>query len=143
MKIISFLFLLALICTSAPGKERIYIGTTPAPHIVRDFLGISLTDSIDFIKWKLVIRFDSYELQCKYGISRPGTPGFENEKRVGFSGKLRKEKDHYYLKHEGRTLSILEINSNLFHLLDENKNLLVGNGGYSYTLNNKLPAKKD
>ena len=38
---------------------------------------------------------------------------------------------------------IAEINRNLLHLLDTDNNLLSGNGGWSYTLNNIAPVVTD
>jgi hypothetical protein len=35
------------------------------------------------------------------------------------------------------------LNANLLHLLDQNNGLLIGNGGYSYSLNNSQPVKAD
>jgi hypothetical protein len=126
-------------CASA--KEALYHGSTPAHLAIREFLAISLTDSIDFIKWKLVISSDQYELNCQYGLSKPGTEGFIDVNEVLFSGRLVKQDSYYSLQHEGKSFYILEINSNLLHLLDNNKSLLVGNGGYSYTLNANTPVK--
>src|SRR5205809_1101597 len=40
-------------------------------------------------------------------------------------------------------LRILEINTNLLHLLDADNQLLTGNGGWSYTLNNNAAAVSD
>ena len=134
---------LVCICFLAAGQESTYVGSTPAHRSVREFLGISLTDSIDFIRWKLVTRSSQYEVLCKYGISKPSTPGFIDEKRTTFSGALKKEKNYYNLVHESKTLSMLIMNSNLLHLADENKKLLVGNGGYSYALNIDGPVKTD
>ncbi len=143
MKTFSALLALIAIGCNTSGKEIPYAGSTPAPAVVREFLGISLTDSIDFIRWKLVIRPDSYELNCRYGVSKGGTKGFVDGKEVAFSGKLRKQGHYFVLQREGRTISILEINSNLLHLLDGNKNLLAGKWGYSYALNSNTPVKSD
>ena len=141
MKTFFALLALMVIGCNASGKETTYTGSTPAHAVVREFLGISLTDSIDFIRWKLVIRPEAYELNCQYGLGKGGTNGFVDGKGVEFSGKLRKQGHYCFLLREGRTISILELNSNLLHLLDGNKNLLVGNGGYSYALNSNTPVK--
>ncbi len=143
MKTLTALLTMIVIGCYTSGKETVYYGSPPAPAVVREFLGISLTDSIDFIRWKLVIRPDSYELNCRYGVSKGGTNGFVDGKEVAFSGKLSKQGHYFVLQREGRIISILEINSNLLHLLDGNKSLLVGNGGYSYALNSNTPVKSD
>lgn len=127
------------------GKERdcFYSGSTPVHPVIRSFLGISLTDSIDFIRWKLVLRRNQFELSCAYGIGKAGTPGFIEEKRVAFSGKLLKNKNQCRFENAGKTLSMAMINSNLLQLLDDKNNMLAGNGGYSYTLNNNVQVKTD
>jgi hypothetical protein len=141
MKIYFSLLILILVCCFAASAQRTYVGSTPAHGVVRNFLQISLTDSIDFIRWKLAIGPSHYELQCQYGLAKAGTPGFENEKRVVFEGELSKTENRCYLHHKGKRLSILQVNADLLHLLDQNNHLLVGNGGYSYALNSTAPVK--
>ncbi len=139
-----FSFLLPLFFFCASGKERVFIGSTPADALVRSFLQIPLTDSIDFIRWKVSLQDDQYSLQCNYGIGKNNTNGFINGGTwVKLNGKLEKEKNYYHLKNGDRTLQILELNSNLLHLLNKDKSLLVGNGGWSYMLNSKTPVTPD
>ena len=143
MKIISSILVLMIICCCANGKESVYQASTPAHLVVRNFLGISLQDSIDFIRWKLTMRANNYALNCQYGIGKPNTNGFIDEKRVVFTGKLSKQGNYYLLQQQGRTIYLFEVNNNLLYLLDKNKNMLVGNGGWSYALNNVAPVKTD
>src|SRR5882724_1405907 len=143
MKINLSLLIPALLCLFAAPDERTYVGSTPAHGVVRDFLGISSTDSIDFIRWKLSIGSDSFELQCQYGLGKAGTPGFVNEKRASFKGVLTKTENRWSLQHKGKKLSLLEVNAGLLHLLDQNNALLVGNGGYSYALNSTASVRTD
>jgi hypothetical protein len=42
-----------------------------------------------------------------------------------------------------KVLNIIELNIDLLHLLDAQYHLLVGNGGWSYTLNNLTPSVTD
>lgn len=144
MKTLSILFAVVLLSFTVTVKDITYVASTPAHHkVVRNFLGISLTDSIDFIRWKIVLRDNQFELLCKYGIGKPNTPGFIDEKRVSFSGVVKKENNYYTLSNAGKALSIVELNNNVLHLADENKKLLVGNGGWSYALNNVTPVKSN
>jgi hypothetical protein len=138
--LLSFVFLISC----ANGKEKTYTGSTPAAPVIRSFLGIPLSDSIDFIRWKLILGDNKYQLQCNYGIGKPNTNGFINGgKKIELSGELRKEKNYYRLQNGNKTLNIAELNIDLLHLLDANKSLLVGNGGWSYTLNNTVPTGTD
>lgn len=136
MKTIYTLCILILLSSAAAAKERTYIGSTPADRSIREFLGISLTDSIDFIRWKLVLRFTDYDLECQYGLSKPNTNGFIDEKRIAIKGTSKKEGIHYYLLNNGKTANVIEINTNLVHFADQKDQLLSGNGGFSYALNN-------
>jgi hypothetical protein len=140
MKNIFAVLTFTLFCVIAHGKERVYQGSTPAHAAVREFLNISRTDSIDFIRWKIVLNGTRFELSCSYGLCQPGTNGFSNEKKVAFSGNLEKQEHLFELRHQATVFYIREINDNLVHLLDKNRQLLTGNGGWSYTLNNVSPG---
>lgn len=135
MKTIFSLCLLILPGFSASAQEHTYIGSTPAGHSIREFLGISLTDSLDFIRWKLAFHTTGYTLECQYGLSKPSTNGFIDEKRVAITGTSKKEGNHYYLVNNGKTLNVIEINTSIIHFADSKDHLLAGNGGYSYALN--------
>jgi hypothetical protein len=142
MKVFTII-LLASVFFCTPYEDREFTGSTPVEATVRKFFGISLTDSIDFMRWKLKLRQDSYNLAVEYGLAKNGTPGFSNRKEILLDGKLRREGNYYYLVNQNKTLSILSINTNLLHLLDEKKSMLIGNGGFSYGLSNTHPVKTD
>ncbi|HEX7846833.1 MAG TPA: hypothetical protein VF476_13610 [Chitinophagaceae bacterium] len=133
-----FILLMFFLSSCAAAKDRKFTASTPAAEVVRTFLGIPLPDSIDFIRWKLTINDREFSLDCNYGICKPNTNGFiNNGKTISFSGKVNRKENYYELMHNGKTLQLLELNDNLFHILGNNKNLLIGNGGWSYTLNNE------
>jgi hypothetical protein len=138
-----FLSTILFVCT-VKGEERSFTGSTPADPVVRSFLGIPLQDSVDFIRWQLTFYGDHYTVTCNYGIGKPNTNGFINGgKKIAFSGALHKEKNNYQLNNGDKTLKLLELNADLLHVLDGNNNLLVGNGGWSYTLSNLSPSVTD
>lgn len=140
MRLLSSL-LAIIISFSSAGTDAIYQGCTPADPEVRDFLGVPATDSIDFIRWKVVMHPDRYNLSCEYGISRPNTNGFIDGKKVAFSGPLSRQGHYYRLQRANKAINILEVNPNIIHLLDKSKTFMVGNGGYSYALNSPRPVK--
>jgi hypothetical protein len=144
MKMI-FSFLLILLLTSCvSGKDKTYTGSTPAGTVIRSFLGIGRTDSVDFIRWKLIVGENQYQLQCNYGIGKPNTKGFINGgKKIELRGKSRKEKNYYFFHNGNKTLKVVALNEDLIHLLDAENNLLVGNGGWSYTLSSINPSITD
>lgn len=135
--------LLVVACFAMDAKGQTYVASTPAHAILRDFIQISATDSMDFIGWNLEVSPGAFKLQCRYGLAQPNTPGFSNEKRAAFEGQLTKSGNYYTLKHKGRSVSILELNKNVLHFVDSNNGMLIGNGGYSYALNNKNPIESD
>lgn len=141
MRLIVFCILFSLLVFSADGKEVVYTASTPAGPVVRTFLGIPLGDSVDFIRWKLTLLDNRYVLNCRYGISKPNTNGFINDgNTVEIRGELKKEGNYYRLKNGHRILRIAGLNSNLLHLLNAENKLLVGNSGWSYTLNTNAPT---
>ena len=80
-----------LIVSCASGKVNIYTGSTPADTVIRSFLGIPLSDSVDFIRWKLILRDNRYQLQGNYGIGKANTNGFINGgARIELGGEFRK-----------------------------------------------------
>ncbi|CAN5438167.1 hypothetical protein BH10BAC2_BH10BAC2_38960 [soil metagenome] len=143
MKIIASFLCTILIVSCANGKESDYTGSTPAGTFVKLFLGIPLSDSVDFIRWQLKLAGNQYTLNCNYGIGKPNTNGFIAGKQISLSGALRKEKNNYQLQNGIKVLHLVELNNDLLHLLDAYNHLLVGNGGWSYTLNNLAPSVTD
>lgn len=143
MKILAIAFVAFLFVSCADAKEKYYTASTPAANIIRSFLGISLTDSIDFIRWKLTLTDVKYSLECNYGIGKPNTNGFyDGGKKVAFGGPVQWDPitNTYQLQNSNRVLKFAELNSNLLHILDSDNTLLIGGGGWSYALNNLAPS---
>jgi hypothetical protein len=144
MKLIATLLSIILLVSCADSKETKYTGSTPAAPIVRTFLGISLTDSIDFIRWNLTLTDSKYTLKCNYGIGKPNTNGFyDGGKKIEISGAFKKEKNNYLLQNGDQILKLTELNNSLLHILNNNNSLMIGNGGFSYVLNNMSPTLTD
>jgi len=141
MKIFATVLFIIGLVLCASSKETNYTASTPAGIMVREFLGLSLTDSIDFIRWKLSLSEIKYSLECNYGIGKPNTNGFyDGGKKVSFSGIVKKENNVYTLTNGNKSLKFAELNLNLLHLLNNDNTLVVGNGGWSYVLNSLTPT---
>ena len=141
MKLIATILFFTLLSSCAHSKETNYTASTPASPLVRAFLGISLTDSIDFIRWKLSLTDLKYSLECNYGIGKPNTNGFFNGgKKIVLSGHTKRENNYYTLQNGNRVLKLAELNANLLHILNNDNTLMIGNGGWSYALNNMAPS---
>lgn len=144
MKAILIFVSIVLFSLSDTPKDQSYTGSTPAAFVVRSFLGISQTESIDFIRWDLTLLSESYQLTCDYGVAKPNTNGFMNGgKHVELSGLLRREKNQYRLINSGKTLALAKVNNNLLYLMDSENHLIVGTEGWSYALNNLDPMPSD
>ena len=144
MKNVVTLLLATFFVSCANSKETNYTASTPAAPIVKKFLGISLTDSIDFIRWKLSLNDLKYSLECNYGIGKPNTNGFyDGGKKIVLSGSVKRDKNTYLLQNGNQNLKLVELNGNLLHVLNEDNSLLIGNGGWSYAINNIAPAAND
>lgn len=143
MKTFCVLLSTLLIGTFGKAKEFTYTASTPAGAVVKDFLGISLHDSVDFIRWKLVISDEHYALQCNYGIGKPNTSGFiDGGKIITTDGRLQKEHKYYRLSNGSRKLTLAVLNIDLLQVANSDGSFLIGNGGWSYTLNNIHPLGK-
>lgn len=138
----SSLLLAFLLTVCAVGeKDRTFTGSTPAAPLVRTFLGISLGDSIDFIRWKLSLDEGRYRLSCRYGVGKPNTNGFVNGgEKIDLAGPYTKNENRYELTNGPNTLMLVDLNGDLLHLLNPDNTLLVGNGGWSFTLNSTRPS---
>ena len=140
-----FLFLYILFPGKKLDKEMNYTASTPAGNEVRDFLGISQVDSMDFIRWKLkIIDGKEFNLSCTYGIGKPNTNGFIDEKKVERKGTANLKNDVLTLSRQDKVLSLLILNDNIIHILNKQGTMMVGNGGWSYTLNSvkKVPTSQ-
>ena len=136
------LFFSCLIISCLSHSEISFTGSTPAGKDIRIFLGVPLSDSVDFIRWKVIIREHQYEMVCHYGIGKPNTNGFIHDgERKTIHGNYRKEGNIYYFMNDKKTLKALELNTDLLHIMDAQNKLYVGNGGWSYTLNNLHPKQ--
>jgi hypothetical protein len=136
------LFLASMLLSSCTAAiEKNYTASTPANAVVKTFLGIPLSDSVDFIRWKLKLSDNRFTLWCNYGIGKPNTNGFYNGgKTVELAGGLTKQKNIFHLQSSNKTLKITELNADLLHVLNADNSLMTGNGGWSYTLNNIKPV---
>lgn len=141
VKTVIIIFYFFLFASCASSKETNYTASTPASVLVRNFLGIPLTDSIDFIRWNLTLTDVNYTVKCNYGIGKPNTNGFyDGGKVVSFSGSVKKDKNIYVLQNGKHGLKFTRLNNNLLHILNEDNTLMIGGGGWSYAINNTKPS---
>ncbi|MCW5912469.1 MAG: copper resistance protein NlpE N-terminal domain-containing protein [Cyclobacteriaceae bacterium] len=140
-------------CSGAGGSssEIVFVGSTPGDALIKSMLAIPSDTKVDFIRWNLKLNTGSFVLDIAFGESQPNTLGFKGggEKR-SFEGTYtvsRSESKNingkiYHLKSSKLPagISMVKLNDNLFHLLTPQNRLMIGNGGWSYTLNRKEPT---
>jgi len=120
--------------------------TTPCDEVSRSLLNIPALDKAVMMKWALTLLTPtSYKLIYTYGMDKANTRGFSEgaitkEQTGKWTRSKYKSTEIYTLTADNApTLTFLKLNENVLHLLDANKNLMVGNGAWSYTLNRINP----
>ena len=126
-----------------------FVGSTPCDSLIKSILKIPSATTCDFIKWELSLQKnspDTFQLTALYGEIQNNTNGFKGGgKKIVINGKYvisnaasaNPTAKVYYLQ-GNQVLSpivLIEMDGNIFHFADANKNFLVGNGGWGYVLN--------
>jgi hypothetical protein len=136
-------------CSAQTDKTLTLEASTPIDKELQATFGVTSANEYDFMKWVLKLNQENKQfiLDLNYGESMPNTTGFINGgKKVqikgtytttvgqvgNLTGKIHELKD----SKTGNKFSFLQIDERIFHLLSAKRTLLVGNSGYSYTLNN-------
>lgn len=123
------------------------VGSTPGDIAIKKMLGIKADAVIDFIRWNLLINNDeTFKLSIQYGENQPNTLGFKQggtaqiiEGKYQVASTENWEQLYTLQRKDGTAmLSLVAISTNLFHMLDDQSQLLVGNAGWSYTLNREF-----
>jgi hypothetical protein len=143
-------------CQTEQGTSNVmgvFVASTPCSEGTRPLPRIPVKADCEFIIWNLTLYQDpktstptTYKLNYTYGLSQPSTPGF-----IGGGTKVEMEGKWTIVKGAGSnagaivyqldtdrpntSISFLKLNENLLHLLDSDKRLMIGNAGFSYTLN--------
>lgn len=141
MKILFPFLLFTFFSCKGFSKVINYTGSTPAGTAVRNFLQISATDSIDFIRWLLEFDDAGYcKIKCNYGIGKPNTNGFIGGGKVlSLQATYLVNTNGYHIVHDGKSLLLIRLTDDLLHFGNDNADLFIGNGAWSYTLNNTHP----
>lgn len=131
----------------APAQPVTFVGSTPCGSDVRRFLGIP-DATCEQVTWDLAFGESSstersFELRARYHRPVPGSPnhldaGTPLQVRGGWK---RAEgpggRTTYHLDIDGRSISLALLERDLLHVLTPSGRLMVGNGGWSYTLNRR------
>ena len=137
---------------NAVSSKLVLVGSTPGDALIKSLLAINPESRIDFIRWDLTLNraendSKTFVLKIAFGEGEPNTSGFKGGgEKISLEGiytisKSRKG-EIYELKNEKArgAIRLIKLNDNLFHLLTPDHKLMVGNGGWSYTLSRKDAA---
>jgi hypothetical protein len=133
----------------------VFVGTSPAGEPVRQLLRIPSGGEPELIQWKLTLHQDAktlaptrYELRCDYGLTTPGEPGLARDIKtlqrngVWTRSKGTKSDAAATVFELSGALSLLQVDDNILHVLNSDRSLMIGNGGWSYSLNRAERAEK-
>jgi hypothetical protein len=124
----------------------VYIASTPGDDPLRLILSIPAESKVDFMRWNLVLNnAGTFILKLSYGESKPNTLGFIEAHERSYEGSFnitKSPREIYHLKGRGINgeLMLARVNENLLHILTSDQQLMVGNGGWSYSLNAEKPV---
>jgi hypothetical protein len=155
----SFLFVIVTSSYSQNKKPEnasiagTFVASTPCSEGTRPLPGMAANASCDFIKWNLTLYQDeskqaptTYKLHYSYGLSKAGTTGFidggtsaymEGTWTIDKGTPANPNATVYQLidSKTNKTISFIKLTDNLLHLLDGDKQLMIGSAAWSYTLN--------
>jgi hypothetical protein len=145
--------------TAAPGSSSagVFTATTPCNEIVKKLLNIPGDTKCAMMRWKLELNQDPKTLAattCKlvvtYGMDKQASRDFTaGAQTIELKGNYTTNKNFpgnaaaivYTLTADNSpiSLSFLKADANLLHLLDADRNMIVGTGAWSYTFNRVDP----
>lgn len=147
--------LLAISFVGANGhspETLVFIASTPCDGMPRTMLSIPAQAECEFIRWNLTLERDprnqtptSYRLTYTYGMTKPSTKDFldggttavKEGKWSILKGPGNREMYRLNPDTPEKAISFTKLNDSLLHLLDPQEKLMIGNAGWSYTLNRK------
>jgi hypothetical protein len=138
-----------------------FVGSTLGGALPREFLGGLATNAeCHYIKWHVKLLTNqtaglpaTYDLVAQYHVPARNNPNqLEEGPKVTSHGtweivkgtKSSPDAVIYRMNAETtqRSLSFVKVSENLLHLLNPDESLMIGSGGWSYTLNRATSAEK-
>lgn len=142
------------IAAGDPSVFGVFVGSSPASEPIRRVLGIPSESKAELIVWTLTLHQDAttrvpsrFDLRCEYGTTRAGRPGLarieKTLERQGSwtAGKGIPSNPDAIVYELGGALSLVQVDANLLHVLNPDRSLMLGNGGWSFTLNRSEHAE--
>ena len=135
-----------------------FSGSTPCGRVARHFLGIPAEAKCIMITWELTLQGEDaqpnsrqFKLVARCGLEVAERPGMVEEAkdsiklqgtwRIARGTKPDPDAIVYELATAGddpqRTAALVKVGDDVLHLLDGERRLVIGNSGWSYSLNRK------
>ena len=151
-----FVALLLMVCSlgvpavSSASVFGTFAGTSPGGSSIRQLLRIPPDADLEVIQWNLILHQDektrrpsNYELRCDYGLTAPGQPGLaRGVKTLERRGVWTRSQGNGIVFELRGALWLRQVDDNVLHVLNPDHSLMVGDGGWSYSLNRAEPAEK-
>jgi len=157
------LLLIVFVVTAVQAQPKsdssvfgVFSGSSPSGDAIRPFLGIPLDAIADLIEWRLTLHQDAvthvpatYRLHCEYGPAVAGLPGLGGKRssverqgswRIGKGTKPNPEAAVVY-ELDG-SVSLFRLTPDILHTLNRDRSLMIGTGGWSYTLYREGTSEK-
>ena len=135
-----------------PQQSAVFVGSTPCDKKIKPIKTMD-TSFCEFAKWQLTLvdlpaGRGRFNLHVEYGETVPSTTLIKNGgSKIDLAGNWQEQKGSpqsrsmavIKLEPEGKNPPIffLKINDQQLHMLDENKQLMIGSPAWSYSLNKK------
>jgi hypothetical protein len=132
------------------SRSTVFVGSTPCDESIRTILGIPREANAELIEWELTLEEAAdaragatYHLRYKFGPTRANQPGLDSTApTLERSGSWRIETPAEGQRAAAvvtleKGLSLLKVSDTILHVLAPDRTLMVGNGGWSYTLSRR------
>jgi len=144
-----------LACATNASVFGVFVGSSPCGEPIRQLLRLPSSAECELIQWQLTLYQEPktlapsrYELRCEYGLTKAGHPGLakgiktlQQQGTWGFGKGTKSNPDALVADLLG-AFPLIQVDSNILHVLNPDRSLMVGNGGWSFTLNRTEHAEK-
>lgn len=129
-------------CALTVRAESVFVGTTPCTETIRPLLQIPADANSELIRWELTLLPAGYKLRCEHeSTTNKGTKVIQKEGTWTATKGIKSNPDAVVYELNG-AVALFQLDSNILHILNPDRSLMIGHGGWSYTLNRKEAAEK-
>jgi hypothetical protein len=130
---------------AAQPSPTVFVGSTPCNEVLRTILALPTGADVGLIEWELTLtaaadatEAGTYHLRFRFGQTRPNQPGLDApaaslERRGAWRLIARGQPARRVVALDNQ-LSLLKVSDAILHALTPDGGLMVGNGGWSYSL---------